>query len=326
MTSGKWKTVFAPIFGVTLLVTILFLSDPGAIIARLRGARLDLILLGLLLVQIQIVLSALRWGYTAARLGHRLPLRRAVTDYYLGSLANMVLPGGMAGDVMRTARNRSADRSWGIPVMAVMMERFAGQIALVVIGCAGLIAWPFLNGGLRPSEAFVLLSVFLGLAVLAAAATLLAWLSGSPWWRRLVQKIGRGASACYGLPYAWLVQGVLSLTIVASYIAVFALASAAIGASLPAIGLLTIVPVCLLTMIVPVTIGGWGTREAAAAALWPLLGMTADQGVAASVMYGIIVTAGALPGLLTLVMPGVQEAGRAPFSRRTKINISRPKE
>lgn len=297
MTSNKWRNVVTSVFAITLVVIAFSASDAATVLASLSNARLEPVLAGILLVQIQIILSAFRWCYTAARLEHPLKPTKAIADYYLGSLVNMVLPGGIAGDVMRAARSRSADRKWSIPVLAILLERFAGQIALILISGIGLIAWPFFNGGMGPSEALTLLLIALCIVILAVVVMLLIWLSGSFWWRKFIRKIGWSISVCYGLPYAWLIQGTLSLTIVASYIAVFAMASTAIGAPLPIIGLVTVVPICLLTMAIPITVGGWGTREAAAAILWPLLDLTAGQGFAASILYGVIVTLGALPGL-----------------------------
>ena len=96
-------------------------------------------------------------------------------------------------------------------------------------------------------------------------------------------------------------QAGLSALIVASYVLTFLLASDAVGATLPPIAAVTVVPLCLLTMLVPIGIGGWGTREAAATALWPLFGFTGAEGLAASLLYGVFSLAGtALPGLVVL--------------------------
>ena len=54
-------------------------------------------------------------------------------------------------------------------------------------------------------------------------------------------------------------------------------------------------------MAVPITISGWGVREGAAALLWPLAGLPAEQGVALSVGYGAMVFLASLPGALVLV-------------------------
>jgi hypothetical protein len=53
-------------------------------------------------------------------------------------------------------------------------------------------------------------------------------------------------------------------------------------------------------MLIPLTISGWGVREGAAAALFPLAGTTASEGFAASVAFGLVLLVAVLPGLLTL--------------------------
>ncbi len=90
---------------------------------------------------------------------------------------------------------------------------------------------------------------------------------------------------------------------VGTYIMTFLIASDAIGAPLPLIAAVTVIPLCLLTMLIPIGIGGWGTREAAAAALWPLFGFTGAEGLAASLLYGLLSLVGAaLPGIVVLVV------------------------
>ena len=96
---------------------------------------------------------------------------------------------------------------------------------------------------------------------------------------------------------AWWKQATASLAIVAAYLTLFAVCAQAIGAPLPALAVLNVVPLTLLSMLLPVSIGGWGLREAAAAALWPLVGLSAEAGVATSILYGLLSLAGSLPAL-----------------------------
>ena len=58
-----------------------------------------------------------------------------------------------------------------------------------------------------------------------------------------------------------------------------------------------------MTMLIPAGIGGWGTREAAAAALWPLFGLTGADGLSASLLYGLLSLLGVAPqGLILLAV------------------------
>ena len=60
----------------------------------------------------------------------------------------------------------------------------------------------------------------------------------------------------------------------------------------------------LMSMLVPVTVAGWGLREGVAAMLWGAVGLTAADGVLVSIAYGLLVLAGSLPGAFCL-LPGL---------------------
>ena len=282
-----------------LLIAVILRLDPQRIAASLASADPTYISAGLILVQVQIVLSALRWRFTAARLGQRLDVGKAIGDYYLGTLLNQLLPGGVAGDAARAVRNRAhGDGGWKVPVQAVLFERVAGQGVFFVIATFGVMLWPLLGGAAIPED---LRHLLFGFALVAAGlAVLFLLLLRLP--PRRVQPLLAALKTALAQVFlrnrAWIAQTLFSLVIVASYIAMFMLASAAVGAPLPALAAVTAIPLCLLMMLIPATIAGWGAREAAAAALWPLFGYAASDGVAASILYGILALVGAAPGLV----------------------------
>jgi uncharacterized protein (TIRG00374 family) len=134
-----------------LLIAVILRFDPQRIAASLTSADPTYISAGLILVQVQIVLSALRWRFTAARLGQHLGIGKAIGDYYLGTLLNQLLPGGVAGDAVRAVRNRAhGDGGWKVPVQAVLFERVAGQGVFFVIATFGVMLWPLLGGAAIP--------------------------------------------------------------------------------------------------------------------------------------------------------------------------------
>ncbi|WP_316978632.1 lysylphosphatidylglycerol synthase transmembrane domain-containing protein [Shumkonia mesophila] len=288
---------------VALLATLAWFLDTKAVATALAGADALPILAALLLVQAQIVLSAWRWRLIAERLGLRLPLGLAVGEYYVASLLNLVLPGGVPGDALRAVRlaKAAAAPAWRPVVRSIILERAAGQMALAGVMVVGFAAWPLVLEGRVPDEA-----AWLGVGVLVAGcviALMLAILArgGPAAMRSAVAGLGVDLFRALAADGAWLTQGILNLAIVASYVAAFALAAAALGHPVPWVGWFTVVPVVLFSMIVPVTIGGWGVREAIAASLWPLLGLDPTIGFATSVLYGLIAVIGSLPGAAFLV-------------------------
>lgn len=301
--------IFAAVGLLTVVFSTVDLEQTLSLLARADGMTL---LAGLLLVQVQIILSAQRWRFTAHRLGHEISQRLAVGEYYLASLLNLVLPGGVSGDVLRAARLARAPDNGSVKattiVRAVVLERLAGQIAFFLIALFGFVGWSFVLGSERPDGlgrvAIVALAVFALVVITPALLAKAAPQSVRHWFENITPDIEKAWFA----GTAWITQGILSLSIAALYVAVFALCSAAVGAPLSLLSSLTLVPAVLLTMLVPASIGGFGMREGAAAALWPVVGYTAADGLAAALLYGMICIVGALPGLWWFVSPRLRRA------------------
>lgn len=247
-------------------------------------------------VQIQVLLSAIRWWITANRLGQRLRLQRAISEYYLATLANLSLPGGVGGDAARVYRNR-AGGGWRSSIMSVTVERMSGQIVLFVVTLVGWLIWPMVFEQAVPEYFLQLLSVFFFLCLIVAGMVALFgrfFLSV----KRFIQELSPALKRVWLEDWQWLLQSVLSLAIVASYVAVFAICAVSLSEPLPVAALFTVVPVVLLSMVIPLSVGGWGIRELAAASLWPVVGLTAEAGIASSIAYGLVSMVSVIPGAL----------------------------
>ena len=90
-----------------------------------------------------------------------------------------------------------------------------------------------------------------------------------------------------------------SLLVVFTYIGIYFLAARALQIDTATLVLLPLIPLVLLSMLVPFTVSGWGIREGAAAALWAMMGLPPAEGVAISVTYGLLILVSSLPGLAT---------------------------
>ena len=254
--------------------------DGAAALGLLAGADLGLIVLALVLLHVQIVASALRWRVTAAQLGQPLGRRQALAEYYLAALANIALPGGVLGDAGRAVRARGAV---GVraSAQAVVIERLMGQILLFAVLVPGLMLWAL------PGRGPVLAGV--------AAVALASWAA-----LRWGPQPARDFAAASWRAWApvWRTQLGLSVIVLASLVGAFAACSAAVGAPLAAGATMVLVPLTLVAMLLPISVGGWGLREGAAVVLWPVAGFSAEAGVAASIAFGLTALAAALPGLL----------------------------
>lgn len=243
------------------------------------------------------LLSAARWAFTAQRLGATLDAATAVREYYVASLLNATMPAGMAGDALRAWRHgRAGAGRLRVAVHAVVIERAAGQVALAVVVLAGVAL--AIGGGAERAAPLGL--VVVGLAVAVVVVVGLAALGTRP--RRALAALGADAARAFWPAGPLLTQVALSAAVIACYLGCFAAVAGALGVALGPLALLLGVPAVLYAMALPVSIGGFGLREVAAAAAWPLLDRPPADGVLCALVYGLVVLAGSLPGAVVLAV------------------------
>lgn len=263
-------------------------SDPVWIAAALAALTL------------QTVLSAIRWKVTAAQLGIHLEIRAALREYYLAQAINVSMPGGILGDAGRAVRARG-QAGLLASGQAVLFERLAGQAGLFVVMAVTFAVTLARPGGIEwPGWLIVAVGV-----VVAGGVCLPVGLHAATRIRgRMGQTLRGFRDAMVRTLLARPViarQIVLSLATTACNLAAFAFCAIAVGEALGPVAVAAFVPLILLTMLVPVTISGWGLREGAAVVLFPLAGGTASGGLAASVAFGLTLILASLPGALTVL-------------------------
>jgi glycosyltransferase 2 family protein len=271
------------------LGAVVLAIGPAALGGALAGAHSGWAGLAAALLSAQIVLSALRWRLTAAALGLPIPRGHAIGEYYLSVLGNSVLPGGVLGDVGRIARAR-AGAGLARAAETVVLERVAGQGVLAMAAAFGAVAWAW------PARS----------ALVGAVALLGVLMALGLWLRRPGRGAGRLSRLRGRVHLVWgqagmrAPQAALSLAILACNLGGFWAAAAAVGVILEPAAALLLLPLTLAAMLIPLTVAGWGLREGAAAALWPIAGVAPELAVAASVVFGVAALVAALPGLVAL--------------------------
>lgn len=295
------------VFTIVLLVIVAWTVDVGDVLARVGRMSPQWIAAAVLISVVQVAVSAWRWRFTAARLGLTLPMATAVREYYRATLLNQVLPGGVWGDVSRAWRHAQAEEpdETGPVVRAVVIERASGQLVMMFVALASVASL------LEIWRAPVLVIVTGSLLVLAGGWALLSW--GRRWEavpHTRMGRIVRDARVALLSADAFVVQVLSSLVVVGSYLATFLVAARAVQVDSAWLVLLPLVAPVLMTMLLPVTIAGWGVREGAAAALWRGVGLTPAEGVAVSIAYGLLVLVGSLPGIV-VVLRAAPVPGRA---------------
>lgn len=285
--------------------------DGPAALKLLLAADPRWLLAAVVALTAQTLFSALRWRLTARALGQTIPVGRAMREYYLSQIVNQSLPGGVLGDAGRAVRARH-EAGLKRAGQAVVFERLAGQLVLFVVTAAAvLMVWISPGGISLPDWVLRVVAVSM-LALVLAGGILLAVSRGN----RGIQGHIRDWIAAFRtavltpavLPH----QVLLSLGTTALNLLAFALCARATGTTMAVTAVLIVVPLILFTMLIPVSISGWGLREGAAAALFPVIGASATEGFAASLAFGLMFLLSTLPGVFVLLMqpkPETAESG-----------------
>jgi len=297
------KALLRALLGLALLAAVLALADVGRVLAQLRQAHPGWLAAGLLAAIASNLVSALRWRALARWLGAEASVRDACRWYFQAIGLNALLPGAVVGgDVYRAVVLRGAGQDTLASSWSVVLDRVSGLWMLCAIGGLGAAACaPALGAALRLPPT--------GLAALALAGTL-AWLA-LPWclpW--LLRRWGggwlaplRAAAARPGFGAQLRQQALASAAVQVLSAAALAAGGLALGVHQPlAVWAFAIAPVFLMAAL-PVSVGGWGTREAAAVAALAPFGVAAPAAVGVGVLYGLFGLAQGALGALAFGLP-----------------------
>ncbi|HEV2258519.1 MAG TPA: lysylphosphatidylglycerol synthase domain-containing protein, partial [Streptosporangiaceae bacterium] len=147
----------------------------------------------------------------------------------------------------------------------------------------------------RPALPYVLA----GVAGVAGCAALVVGVAA----RRGRSRLTRAARAVaadlrHGVlaPGVWPQVTLASVLVVAGHTATFVIAARVAGCTAPLGELVALLMVVQTAVVIPLSIGGWGLREGAAAWAFAAAGLGAANGVTVATLYAVIMLAAVAPG------------------------------
>jgi uncharacterized membrane protein YbhN (UPF0104 family) len=258
----------------------------------LRAVTWQAVVAAVTLTALTTVCSAWRWRVVARALGVDIGRPDAVGAYYRSLFLNSVLPGGVLGDVHRAVVHgrRAGDVVRGL--RAVAWERLWGQVIQAVVAVVVLFTLP---SPVRPALPYVLAGVA-GLAGCAALVVRRAARRGRPRLARAARAVS--ADLRHGLLASdvWPQLSLASVLVVAGHTATFVIAARAAGNTAPLGELVALLMVVQTAVVIPLSIGGWGLREGAAAWVFAAAGLGAAAGVTVATLYAVLMLAAVAPG------------------------------
>ena len=301
---GRVRRALPTLLGLAVLAIVVARLGVGPFVDGVRSVDAASLITAVVVGAVTTVACAVRWRSVSAALGTPLALAPAVAAVYRAQLLNVVLPGGVMGDLHRGAVHLRAPGGAGA-ARAVAWERIGGQVVLGIVAVVVLVASPV--GVPR--------ALLLGIAVVVVAAVLPAtWLlrGGRRPARRGARVVADDLVTCARSPRVLGVVAATSAVVVVGHAITFVVAAHSAGATVTWLALVPVAVLVLVAMSVPTNVAGWGLREGVAAWAFAAAGLGAAVGVRAAVVYAVVTTVAVLPGLVVLA------AGhRIPTYRRT---------
>lgn len=275
--------------------------DVGHLQNRLTGINLGWFTASVMVTILQVLLGALRWREITDQCGAPLSDRQAFRFNMIGSFFNQTLPSAIGGDAMRLWLVGRTGAGWRAATYSVLVDRAIGLIALAVIVVASL-PWSYEMIG-DPHGRLGL--VLIDLAALGTGAGFLllgrlSWPWLKAWWPtrhiHACSVIANGVlfNRISGPKIAALSLLVHTLTVAIAWCAVRAIAAPASFEQL----FMLVPPIMLITML-PISIAGWGVREATMMVAFGYAGLAAADGTVVSLLFGASsFVVGAIGGLV----------------------------
>jgi uncharacterized protein (TIRG00374 family) len=265
---------------------------------------------GVLLLLVQTALCTVRWRLLVPQDTPRPALVRSFWAYMEGAFCNQVLPSTIGGDAVRVVRWRSPQMPAAEAFATVLVDRISGATgAALLAGLASVLLLAHDVADYRTLSALALSATFLfGCASFIA---LMRW----PRLRPVLHYVDRMYP---GLERAWraLVLGrrfliSLAYSVVGhclSGVAVYVLARS-LAVDLPLALAIGITGVVILISMIPISLAGWGMREASFLTLLSPLGVSSQDAVLIGILFGLVILVSALPGGLSLLFGWAKQPG-----------------
>ena len=290
--------------------------DLAALFARIDVSSLGWIGMAIAVAFLQIFIGVLRWREISAECGAPLPTRQAMRFNVIGTFFNQTLPSSIGGDAVRLWLVARSGHGWRAATYSIFVDRAIGLIALAVVVVASLpwsyrlITDPHGRSALLLVD-FAALAGGLGFLVLGR----LPWPWLKHWWVthhfHACSVIANRVlfSSAHGPKVAVLSLLVHVLAVVIAWCVVQSIAAPVLFGQVFQL----VPPVMLITML-PISIAGWGVREATMGLAFGYAGLMTSEGVNISLLYGaVLFIVGLVGGLVWILSAEKAAKGTVPI-------------
>ena len=294
------------VVSVGLLVLLLSRIDTARFWGYARTASLGWLAAALAVYFVVILMSAWRWGLLLAAQQVSIPGTRLLSSYLVATFFNNFLPSNIGGDVIRIKDTAGPAGSKTLATTVVLIDRGIGLIGLVLVAALGATAVGRFSRAAAPIWPGFLWVGLLLAAIVAAPAFLMPQSVGRllqplrvlhPEWvderiARIIDALGRFREQPAALAGCFIGAVGVQALLVAFYVAI----TYSMHIPIQAWHLAVIVPVSFIVQMAPVSLNGFGVREATFAFYFTRLGLPLESALMVSFVGAALIMLFSLSG------------------------------
>jgi len=273
---------------------------------RVASADPVMLMAAMAIIWVQVCVGGMRWRAVLLAMGASFTIFDAIRLFYIGVFFSQALPSSVGGDPVRMYKVYKLGLSIREAVNGVLLERVVTVVALVLLVDVTL-PWFTPQADhpsaelIGPAVIIITMAAVAGIGVLLfldrLPATLMRW--------RVVRGLGNlgvdGRKVFLSgthLPRVlfWGILTHINISLMAFLIAL------GLDLDITMVDCLTLMPLVILIMTIPISIGGWGVRETAMVALFGMIGVPNESALVLSVLIGLVGITATLPGGLVWLL------------------------
>ncbi len=314
-----------------LLYLLLSRVDTSRLWTLARGASVPWLLAALALYLVMILVSAWRWDLLLRAQHVTVPFGTLVNSYLVATFFNNFLPSNIGGDVVRIRDSARPAGSKTLATTIVLVDRGIGLMGLMFVAAVGatLVARGYAHiGPVGPSLLWGLLGVALAVTIAmvlmprGVAAMLRPLRAIHQEWvevriERLTTALGKFRDAPWSLVNGFVASVLLQAIIVGFYSCI----ALALHVTVPAEHIAVVVPLSFIVQMLPVSVNGFGVREATFGYYFTRFGEPLETALALSFVGAALIMVFSISGAVANVtrrrVIRTERAEEAPHAGRT---------
>lgn len=276
------------------------------------------------------VVSAWRWRVLLDAQHVNVRLRRLFSSILVATFFNNFLPSNIGGDVVRIGDTARAAGSKTLATTVVLLDRSLGLLSLILVAAVGAslatdnaatslvggpgVLWLVFLVAIVVSTPLLLAPAFVGRVLRPLEALHQEWVRERL--ARLTTALGRFRD----MPGALLLCFAGGIFVQAALVVFYAAVARGLSIPITLPQLAVLVPLSFIVQMVPLSVNGFGIREAAFTLYFARIGLPAESALALSFIGAVLVMAFSLSGAAAYVIRRNQGAAAASPAGRSPVD------